>query len=115
MASKVYLELSEVIEGLRNEMEKAQDLGANKNIRFDVPSIEIELDVSIAKKMSGEMKVAVEGENDKSLLKYLVGKVTGKVELTGGGEYQTISTQKIKLVLSPRNADGTGVNFAGER
>ena len=105
------LELSGVIAGLRAELEKAQEEGKEKEISFGVDGIEIELDVSIAKAVDGEAKATASLEaDDMSVLKYVVGKVKGEFSISGHGKYEKVATQKVKLILSAKNKDGTKVN-----
>lgn len=102
------LELSEVIAGLRGELEKAQEAGKDKAINFGVEGIEIELDVSVAKAVDGEAKATASAEvDDASLLKYVVGKVKGEFSISGKGHYKKVSTQKVKLILNVKNEDGS--------
>ncbi len=99
------VELSEVIEGLRCEFEKAQQLGQGKAIRFGVNDIELELNLTIAKKVKGGAKATGKAGLGEGVMKYLVGKVDGQLTLSGEGEYQKVSEQKIKLSLSAKNND----------
>jgi hypothetical protein len=107
------LELSEVIAGLRTELEKAQEAGKGQAINFGVEGIEIELDVAIAKAVDGEGKFVASAEmDDFSLLKYVVGKVKGEFSVSGKGHYKKVATQKIKLVLSAKDKDGKSPNLS---
>ena len=109
------LELSEVIAGLRGELEKAQKAGEGKAINFGVEGIEIELDVSVAKSFEGEGtgEIGMDAD-DMSLLKYVVGKVGAKFSIRGQGKYEKIATQKVKLTLSAQNKDGSDTMLSDE-
>ena len=107
------LELSGVIAGLRAELEKAQKEGKGKEISFGVDGIEIELDVSIAKAVDGEAKATASLEaDDMSVLKYVVGKVKGEFSISGHGKYEKVASQKVKLLLSAKNRDGSNTNLS---
>lgn len=108
------LELAQMIEGLRNELEKAQQQGQDKAIHFGVKNIELELQVSIAKKVNVQANAASEIKTE-GLVKYLVGEVKGTLSFGAEGDYETVSIQKIKLNLSAENADGTDTNVSSER
>ena len=108
------LELAQMIAGLRDELEKAQEQGQGKKIHFGVENIELELEMSIVKKIHTTMDA--EGEiSAKGLVKYVVGDVTGKLSFGAEGDYEKVSTQKIKLSLKAKNSDGTDTNLSGER
>jgi hypothetical protein len=107
------VELAAVIEGLRNELEKAQDSGKDKSIRFGVNEIELELNLTIVKKIKGGGKASGKIDLSEGLVKYLVGKVEAQIDLSGEGEYQKVSEQKIKLSLAAKNADDSDVNLSG--
>ena len=112
------LELSEVIAGLRGELEKAQKAGEGKAINFGVEGIEIELDVSVAKAVDGEAKATASAEvDDTSLLKYVVGKAKGEFSISGKGQYKKVASQKVKLILSAKDEEGKTPNLskAGEK
>ncbi|MCI5212358.1 MAG: hypothetical protein D3910_27060 [Candidatus Electrothrix sp. ATG2] len=100
------VELAEVIEGLRNELEKAQKLGEGKAIRFGVNDIELELNLTIAKKIKGGGKASGKIDLSDGLVKYLVGKVGAQIDLSAEGEYQKVAEQKIKLSLSAESQGG---------
>ncbi|WP_339132843.1 MAG: trypco2 family protein [Candidatus Electrothrix sp. GW3-4] len=108
------VELAEVIEGLRSELEKAQAQGEGKQIRFGVKDIELELNLTIAKKVKGGGKAVGKVDLSEGLVKYLVGKVGAQIDLSAEGEYQKVSEQKIKLSLAAKNADDSNVNLAGD-
>lgn len=101
----IAIELSDVIEGLRTEMEKAQDKGEGKEIRFGVKDIEIELHLTIAKEEETKADIGAEVESGDGILKYFVGKIKGDINIGGKHTYKNLSTQKIKLNLSAKNAE----------
>ena len=110
------LELSGVIAGLRAELEKAQEEGKGKEISFGVDGIEIELDVSIAKSVEGDAKATASLEaGDMSVLKYVVGKVKGEFSISGHGKYEKVASQKVKLILSANNQDGTKTTLSDNK
>ncbi len=109
------VELSEVIEGLRNELEKAQELGRGKEIRFGINDIELELELTIAKKIKAGGGVKAKTDSGDGLVKYFVGKLGGEISLQGEGEYQRVSTQKIKLSLSAESQSGQKTKLSGTR
>lgn len=101
------LELSGVIAGLRKEIIKAQAAGTDESIKFALEGLEIEMDVVVAKSLELEAKGSASVEtDDSSLLKYFVGKVKKEFSITGKGKYEKVATQKVKLVLKARDADG---------
>jgi hypothetical protein len=108
------IELAEMIDGLRTELEKAQKKGKEADIRFDVNNIDIEIELSIAKKVGveghAEAEVAATG-----LVKYLVGEMDGKLSIDGVGDYEKVSTQKITMSLSAKNKDGSDTRLSGSR
>ena len=107
------LELSGVIAGLRAELEKAQKEGKGKDITFGVEGIEIELDVAVAKSIEGGAQAEVSMEaDDMSLLKYVVGKVSGKFTINGKGSYEKVASQKVKLILNAKGKDGKAPNLS---
>ncbi|RWX48353.1 hypothetical protein VT98_11642 [Candidatus Electrothrix communis] len=108
------VELAEVIEGLRSELEKAQESGEGKAIRFGVNEIELELNLTIAKKVKVGGKATGKVDLSEGVMKYLVGNVGAQITLSGEGEYQKVSEQKIKLTLSAKNADNSTVLLAGD-
>lgn len=113
--SRLTVELSDVIEGLRSELQKAQDKGKDKTLRFGVNNIELELDLTIAKKVSGKGAGTLKVDTGEGLVKYLVGKIDAEVTVGGEGEYQRVSTQKIKLSLSAESSDGKKTTLSGTR
>jgi hypothetical protein len=83
------LELSEVIKELRRELQTAMTDGAEEPLRFELGAIDLEVTVAVEK----------------------TGGASGKVrfyvfELGADGSVSNTSTQRIKLTLQPRLADG---------
>ena len=111
---KAIVELADVVEGLRNELEKAQKKGEGKDLRFGVKGIELEFDLTVVKEVSanGAMEGAVDLQE--GMIKYLVGKVGAKVAIAGGGKYQKVSSQKVKMSLSLENAGDSTPQLSGE-
>ncbi|BCW52726.1 MULTISPECIES: trypco2 family protein [unclassified Arthrobacter] len=83
------LELAELVAGLRAELERAREDGANAGIRFAVGPVELELSVVT------EKKGTVEGG-----IKFWV--VTAQT----GGEISMTGTQRIRLTLQPSTGEG---------
>ena len=84
MAETTNVELADMIQNLRQELIKAQDQGADEDLRFIVEDIELELTVSVQKK-----------EGIKSGIKFFV--ITG----AANADDTNTSMQKIKLKLRP--------------
>lgn len=101
------VELADVIDGLRNELEVAQEKGEGRNLRFGVKDIELELELTVAKEAKATGKATAGVDLEKGVIKYIVGKVKGDISLEGSGTYKKVSTQKVKLNLSVENADGS--------
>lgn len=102
------LGLSKVISHLRKELIDAQTEGKDKVLNFGVESVEIEMDIALAKSVEGDAKAGVSMEaDDMSLLKYVVGNVKGEFSINGHGKYEKVSTQKVKLMLNVKNKDGS--------
>lgn len=82
------LELADVIKALRQELISAQQEGANKEIRFNVNNVEVELETVIEKEVGGKVggKIRFWVVNTDAELN---GKLKGAVK------------QKIKLSLKP--------------
>ncbi len=103
---KVTAELSDVIAGLRDELESAQKKGVHRDIRFGVESIELEMEVSILKAAEGSAGSQAKMQSA-GILKYFIGDVEGDVTLSGSGKYEKVGKQKLKLTLSANGADGS--------
>jgi hypothetical protein len=83
------LELAELVAGLRAELERAREEGADAGVRFDVGSVELELSVITEKKGTAEGGI-----------KFWV------VSAQAGGEMAVANTQRIRLTLQPRTDEG---------
>ena len=79
------IELAEVIRGLREELERAIVAGKGEALRFELGPIELEVSVAIEASAQAGAKV-----------RFWV------VEVGAQGNAGRTSTQRIKLVLSPR-------------
>ncbi len=109
------LELADVIGGLRAEMEKAQKQREGKDIRFGVNHVEVELQLTIAKKNMVNAEIKAGMDSGDSLLKYFVGKIKGDITIAGGDEYENITTQKITLNLSAKDSNGKSPELSDDR
>lgn len=83
------IELSAMLVALRQELQVAQQDAMGKEIKFVVNEVELELQLTVAKKagMEGGVKFWV-------------------CNAKASGEYSSQSVQKIKLKLTPETADG---------
>ena len=92
------LELAAVIKALRQELITAQQEGTGKDIRFNVNSVEIELETVV--------EIAGDGKGG---FKIKFGVVEANAE--AGGHYKNATKQKIKLSLGAvnviQNSDGS--------
>ena len=94
---KTRLELAEMIKGLREQLAEAQREGEDKDIRFTVEDVELELQITAEKQTSGGVSA-----------KFYV--FNGKLD---GGK-KNIVTQKLKLKLKAGKADGKPLEVADE-
>ena len=83
------LELADVIKALRQELIRAQQEGEDKDIRFNVNNVEVELETVVTKEADAKLG-----------MKFWV------VDVNAGGKYQNASKQKIKLSLKPTYKGG---------
>lgn len=81
------VELSVVLEGLRDELIKTQQNSQKKNIQFQVESVEVELQTVVKRNVNGSSKGKV-------------GLWVFNAELGAGAAYEDAVTQKIKLTFS---------------
>lgn len=92
------LELAEVIQALRQELITAQQQGQSETIKFNLNSVEVELETVVEKEIDGKAGGKV---------KFWV--VDANAELNG--KYKHAAKQKIKLSLEAveivKNPDGT--------
>jgi len=98
MTDNTTLELADVIKALRQELIKAQQEGQDKNIRFNINNVEVELETVIGKEQ-------VAGGGFKT--KFFVIDINADANV----KFAHASKQKIKLNLQAvtitRNADGS--------
>ena len=90
------IELADVVSDLRTELERAMRAGADKELRFALGPIELEVSVGVTKEGSGGAKV-----------RFWV------VEMGAEAKAAGTSTQRIKLILNPtlpgQRAEKSGV------
>jgi len=91
------IELSTMLVALRRELAEAQQEAEDKDIKFVVNDVELELQLTVGKKGSAEGGV-----------KFWVGNVNA------GGEYSSQSVQKIKLKLTPKTRGGEPIEASAE-
>ena len=84
------IELATVIQDLRAELERAIVYGVGQQLRFELGPIELEVSVAIEAGAEAGVKA-----------RFWV------VDLGAHGNVDRTSTQRIKLTLSPRLADGS--------
>ena len=89
MSNKQF-ELAEVIESLRENLMEAQRRGEDKNLRFNVTNVEIELQTVVKKDKSANGKA-----------KFWV------LEAGAAAKHENTATQKIKLSLQAVDMDKT--------
>jgi hypothetical protein len=89
--------LAELIGDLRKELIKAQREGSDDEIRFLLEEVEVEVEVTSAKKATGEAGVEFWVVNTKA-----------------GGEIATESVQTLKLKLKPQKGDGGSQQTSGQ-
>lgn len=82
-------QLAEVIQELRQSLAVAAEEGDGKDIRFNVNTVEVELQVAVEKSVSGKGG----GKLDFWVL--------GGVDAEVSGNYKKAATHKIKLSLTP--------------
>jgi hypothetical protein len=95
---KIEIPLGEMIETLRQELQLAQTQGKGQPITFEIGSVELELQMVVSRKKSGDGKIAF-----------------WVLSVGGGLENRGETTHKIKLSLSPvASATGGRVMVSGE-
>lgn len=94
-------QLVEIVAALRSDIEAAIAEGVNKNVKFDLDEIEVELHTQITK--SGDLKI--NGGVEFKVLGFEV----GSAEIEGTGSYSKEDTHTIRLKLKPKleTEDGT--------
>jgi len=83
--------LSEMIEMLRQELQKSQEHGKNQAVAFEIDKVELELKVAVSRKAKGEGGVA-----------FWVLKAGGAME------HARDTTHNFKLTLSPVSSSSGG-------
>lgn len=91
------LELSEVIQELRRELQTAMTGAAGEALRFALGAIDLEVTVAVEKTGGAHGKI-----------RFYV------FELGADGSASNTSTQRIKLTLQPRLADGSTPMVSGQ-
>ena len=86
---KSKLELAEMIKQLRAELTTAAEEGQDKDVRFTVEDIELELDITVEQQAKANVAA-----------KFYV--LTSKVEASKTGK----ATQKLKIKLKPTTGNG---------
>lgn len=92
------IELSEVIRGLRAELDQAMSAGEGERVQFEATAIEMEFQVGVTK--TADVKAGV---------RFWV------FEIGGGGSRANESLQRVKLSLEPVLATGGRVKIAKRR
>ncbi|MBF0603177.1 MAG: hypothetical protein HQL07_05720 [Nitrospirae bacterium] len=87
--------LAEMISSLRSELQQAQDEGKDKELRFAVGDVELELQVTVTKEgtVGGGVKFWV-------------------YEANAGGKVAEQMVQKIKIKLAPVGSDGRSLQIS---
>lgn len=83
-SSELQVPLSEMLETLRSELQRSLHSGRDKPIAFDLDKVELELKVTIARKLKGEAGIAF-----------------WVVKAGGGTERSNDTIHTFKLTLSP--------------
>ena len=90
-----HIELSDMLVGLRKELQEAQAKASKENLKFKVDSIEVEAQVTISQEASAEGGVKWKF--------WIFGEAEGKVAVGVTKE----AVQMIRLKLTPVNDDGS--------
>ncbi|GLW33785.1 trypco2 family protein [Actinoplanes regularis] len=85
------IELSDLIEHLRNELSQAVRTGDGQDLRFEPGPIELELTVGVHRDYGADAKV-----------RFWV------LDMAASGKHNSTLTQRIKLTLTPRMAEDPG-------
>jgi len=91
--------LAETIEVVRAELRRAQDAGREKDVRFSVGTVEVELAIEVVKKGGGEASI----------------KVLNLLSIGGKGERSKGETNRVKVVLSPVTVNGEPFEIASSQ
>lgn len=81
------IDLVDVIRDLRTQISQAQAESEGENVQFEVGPIELEMSVAVTAEVSGQAKV-----------RFYV------LEMGGGGKESEVSTQRMKITLTPHNS-----------
>ena len=96
MAEPQPIELSELIENLRNDLLVSKKLGEGRELRFDVEEAEIEVQFTARRDVEG-----------KGMVKFYV------IEAGGGANVGQETVQKIRLKLKPKDPSGATTRLTG--
>ena len=96
------IELSDMIVGLRKELQEAQKKAEKENLKFKVESIEVEAQVTVTK------EVGAEGV---AKWKFLI---FSEIEAKATGSLSKETVQTIRLTMTPEQADGGATYIADE-
>jgi hypothetical protein len=91
------LELAEVVQRLREEVEHAVERGRDKKLKFDLEEVQLELQVAVTREGSG-----------KTGFKLWV------VDAEVGAKLAQTQTQKVVLKLKPRGRKESAVSLADD-
>lgn len=91
------IDLVDVIRDLRSQIGQAQVASAGEDLQFEVGPIELEMSVAVTAEVSGQAKV-----------RFYV------LELGGGGKDSEVSTQRMKITLTPRTKGSEGAGDLGK-
>ena len=91
------MEVAQAIADLREQIIAAQIQGVEKDIRFTVRSVELEMQLVLTTEASGEAKIG-----------------WGVLSLGGGGKASDAVTHKLKLTLDITNAAGAPPSISGD-
>jgi len=88
---KIEIPLGEMIETLRQELQVAQAKGSGQPIAFEIENVELELQIAVSRKKSGDGKIAF-----------------WVLSIGGGLENSGETTHRVKLSLSPVSSSSGG-------
>ncbi|RZL79668.1 MAG: hypothetical protein EOP32_18855 [Rhodococcus sp. (in: high G+C Gram-positive bacteria)] len=92
------MELAQVISQLREELDTARRAGQDEDLRFELGPVELELTVAVDQQAGPDAKV-----------RFWV------IELGASGKVASNATQRIKLLLDPRDKSGRPMIAGKER
>jgi Trypsin-co-occurring domain 2 len=99
VVDEVEVSLSDAIGVVRDELCRAQDAGRDKDVRFSVGSVEVELSIAVEKTAGGEASV----------------KVLNIFSLGGKGERSRTDTNRVTVILNPIGKGGAPFVVASDR